>query len=109
MDNRRVIQFTIPLLSGIAIGILVAWGVEALLPARDAVSKFGTLLAVGAIFAAMLLKMRTGYNWPWEGSTEWDQARPILTKVYLRYFVGWIVVVLLLLVFFTLWQFPGFR
>jgi hypothetical protein len=56
---------------------------------------------------AIVVKARTGYNWPWQSEAEWAEARPI--RVYLRNFVLWVVVVLLLLAVFTLWQFPGLK
>ena len=62
-----------------------------------------------ALLVASLLKVRTGYNWPWEGPAEWAEPQRNTMKAAWRNLVLWLVIVLLLLAFFTLWQFPGFR
>jgi hypothetical protein len=109
MVNRRAIQWLIPLLYGVGLGITICWNVEIWLPDRDAVSKYVSLLGIAALLIATLLKSRTGYNWPWEGPAEWAEARETSMKAHLRNLVLWVVIVLLLLALFTLWQFPGFR
>ena len=109
MDNKRVIQWLIPLLYGVGVGILIAWGVEAWLPVRDAVSKYVSNVGIAALLIATLLKVRSGYNWPWEGPAEWAEPQRIRTKTVWRNLALWLIIVLLLLAFFTLWQFPGFR
>ena len=109
MDNKRVIQWLIPLLYGVGLGILIAWSAEAWLPVRDAVSKYVSNVGIAALLIATLLKVRSGYNWPWEGSAEWAEPQRIGTKAVWRNLVLWLIIVLLLLAFFTLWQFPGFR
>jgi hypothetical protein len=109
MDNKRVIQWLIPLLYGVGVGIIIAWSVEIWLPATDAVSKYVSLFGIAALLIATLLKSRTGYNWPWEGPAEWGEARQTSMEAHLRNLGGWVIIVLLLLALFTLWQFPGFR
>lgn len=97
MDNGRVTQWLIPFLYGVAVGIMVAWNAEVWLPARDAISKYVSLFGIAALFIAILLKYRTGYNWPWEGPTEWAEAGRASRKASL-----WLIIVLLLLALFTL-------
>jgi hypothetical protein len=109
MDNKRAMQWLIPLLYGAGIGIIVAWNAELWFPTYNAVSKYVSQLGIAALLVATLLKVRTGYNWPWEGSTEWAEPQRNTTKAAWRNLVLWLVIVLLLLAFFTLWQFPGFR
>jgi hypothetical protein len=109
VENRCVIQFAIPLLYGIALGTMLAIGLQYSLPVRDAVKEFGFLIVIPALLAAIALKKRTGYNWPWEGTAEWAESRPIPMTAWGRHFAAWIVIVLLLLGGFTLWQFPGFH
>jgi hypothetical protein len=109
MDNKRAMQWLIPLLFGISVGILIAWGAEAWLPVRDAVSKYVSQFGIAVLLIATLLKVRTGYNWPWEGSAEWAEPQQISMKAVRRNLVLWLIIVVLLLAFFTLWQFPGFR
>jgi small-conductance mechanosensitive channel len=49
------------------------------------------------------LTLRTGYSWPWEGPAE---SATVSSKVYLRYLVRRLVVVVLVLVvfiFFPAW------
>jgi hypothetical protein len=57
-----------------------------------------------ALLAAVLLKSRTGYHWPWEGSAEWDDAGEGSAKFNLRSFFVWVFVALFLLALFTLFQ-----
>jgi small-conductance mechanosensitive channel len=109
MDKKRVIQWLIPALFGIAIGILVAWTVEIWLPGRDAAAKYVSQFGIAALLIAILIKSRTGYNWPWEGATEWADAKATPYKAQLRNFALWVVIVIMLLALFTLWQFPGVR
>jgi Mn2+/Fe2+ NRAMP family transporter len=109
MSNRRIIQWLIPLLYGIAVGIFIAWGAEALLPARDVVAKYVSIFGTASLLVAVLLKSRTGYNWPWEGQAEWAEPNPAATNTYVRNLALWIVIVLLLLALFTLWQFAAYK
>jgi hypothetical protein len=109
MDNKRVMQWVIPLLYGVGVGIIVAWNAELWFPTHDAVAKYVSLLGIAALLVASLLKVRTGYNWPWEGPAEWAEPQRNTMKAAWRNLVLWLVIVLLLLAFFTLWQFPGFR
>jgi predicted membrane protein len=104
MDKKRVIQWVIPLLYGLAVGIIVAWTVEIWLPGQDAVAKYVSPFGIAAIFIAILLKLRTGYNWPWEGSTEWAEPQATSMKAHLRNFAIWVVIVLLVLAAFTMLQ-----
>ena len=83
---------------------MIAWNAEIWLPARDAVSKYVSLVGIATLFIAIVVKYRTGYNWPWEGPTEWAEARQTSTKAYLRNFALWVIIVLMLLALFTLWQ-----
>jgi hypothetical protein len=105
MPNRRLIQWLIPLLYGISVGIFIAWGAEAWLPARDVVAKYVSVCGIASLLVAVFLKSRTGYNWPWEGQAEWAEPNPAATNTYIRNLVLWIVIVLLLLAMFTVWQF----
>jgi len=101
MDKKRVIGWLIPVLYGFAIGIFVAWVVGNVGPGRDSVfESFGIM----ALLSATYLKLRTGYNWPWEGQTEWAQAQVIPAKTFLRNFWLWSAIVVALLVLFTLLQ-----
>jgi hypothetical protein len=109
MDNKRALRWLIPFLYGVSVGILIAWGAEAWLPVRDAVSKYVSQFGIAVLLIVTLLKVRTGYKWPWEGAAEWAEPQQIWTKAVWRNFVLWLILVLLLLAFFTLWQFPGFR
>jgi hypothetical protein len=108
MDNKRVVQWLIPLLYGVAIGIIMAWITEILIPGRDAASKYVSLLGILALLVATLVKSRTGYNWPWEGAAEWAEPGQTSIQFSWRKFALWTVVVLLLLTLFTYLQ-PGFR
>ncbi len=109
MDRKRVIQWLIPALFGIAVGILVAWVVEIWLPGRDAAAKYVSQLGIAVLLIAILIKSRTGYNWPWEGATEWADAKATPSKAHFRNFALWVVIVIMLLALFTFWQFPGVR
>jgi hypothetical protein len=109
MEKKRAIQWLVPALLGMSLGIIVAWIVEIWLPGPDAVAKYVSPFGIAACLTAILLKSRTGYNWPWEGSAEWAEAETTSVKFHLRNFAVWVVIVLVLLVLFTLWQFPGFR
>ena len=109
MDRKRVIQWLIPALFGIAVGILVAWVVEIWLPGRDAAAKYVSQLGIAVLLIAILIKSQTGYNWPWEGATEWADAKATPYKAHLRNFALWVVIVIMLLALFTFWQFPGVR
>jgi hypothetical protein len=109
VDKRRLIGWLIPVLFGIAIGIFVAWAGENLVPGRGAVSKYVfELFGITALLTAIFLKSHTGYNWPWEGQTEWAEAEAIPAKHYLRNFALWAVIVVVLLALFTLLQ-PRFN
>ena len=101
MEKKRVIGWLIPALYGFAVGILVAWMLENVGRGRDSVFQ---LFGIAALLIATYLKLRTGYNWPWEGQTEWAQAQVIPAKAYLRNFGVWVAIVLALLVLFTLVQ-----
>lgn len=101
MDKKRVIGWLVPALYGFAVGIFVAWIVENVGAGRDAVFE---LFGIIALLTASYLKLRTGYNWPWEGQTEWAEAQAIPAKTYLRNFGLWVAIVVVLLVLFTLLQ-----
>jgi hypothetical protein len=110
MDNRRMVQWLVPLLHGIAVGIILTWSLVLWLPGGgNALSKYAPIFALVAMFAALLIKSRTGYNWPWEGPAEWAQAPRTSAKTWLVNFALWVGIVFLLLALFTLWQFPGFK
>jgi hypothetical protein len=80
-----------------------------LVPGRGAVSKYVfESLGITALLIAIFLKSHTGYNWPWEGQTEWAEAEAIPAKRYLRNFALWAVIVVVLLALFTLLQ-PRFN
>src|ERR1700722_16298659 len=81
MDKKRVIGWLIPALYGFAVGTLVAWIAQNVGPGRDAVFE---LFGIMALLIATYLKLRTGYNWPWEGQTEWAKPQTIPAKTYLR-------------------------
>jgi hypothetical protein len=101
MDKKRVIGWLIPALYGFAVGILVAWIAQNVGPGRDAVFE---LFGIMALLIATYLKLRTGYNWPWEGQTEWAEPQAIPAKTYLRHFGLWVAIVVVLLVLLTLLQ-----
>lgn len=102
MEKKRLIGWLIPSLHGFAAGILVAWIVENVGAGRNVVFE---LFGITALLISIYLKSRTGYQWPWEGQTEWAEAEAISPKVYLRNFGLWLVFVIVLLVLFTLLQF----
>jgi hypothetical protein len=104
MMSRRYVQWFVPASLGLFVGMLVA-SITPKLPSIASMAAF--LFGIAVLEVAIIVKARTGYHWPWEGETEWAQARS--TKAYLRNFVLWLVVVLLLLALFTLWQFPGLK
>jgi len=104
MMSKRYVQWFIPVSFGLSVGMVVA-SITPKLPAIASISAF--LLGIVALEVALLVKMRTGYNWPWESEAEWGEIRS--TKTFLRNFALWLVVVVLLLALFTLWQFPGLR
>jgi hypothetical protein len=106
--SKRVVQWLIPLLYGVAVGIIIAWITEILIPGRDAASKYVSLFGILALLVAMLVKSRTGYNWPWEAAAEWAEPGQISIQFSWRKFALWTLVVLLLLALFTYLQ-PGFR
>jgi hypothetical protein len=107
-EHKRVVQWMIPLLYGIALGIIIAWIAEILIPSRDAVSKYVSLFAILALIVATLVKSRTGYNWLWETTAEWAEPGQTSIQAYWRNFALWAAIVLLLLALFTFLQ-PGFR
>jgi hypothetical protein len=105
MDKKRLIGWLIPTLFGFAVGILFAWMAENVGHARNAAFE---IFGPTAVLIAVFLKLRTGYNWPWEGETEWGEAQAISTKGHLRNFGLWCAIVIVLLVLFTLFQLgPG--
>ena len=104
MMSRRYVQWFVPASLGLCVGMLVA-SITPKLPSIASMAAF--LFGIAVLEVAIIVKARTGYHWPWEGETEWAQARS--AKGYLRNFVLWLVVVLLLLALFTLWQFPGLK
>jgi hypothetical protein len=77
-------------LAGVGFGLAIAWMLEAFLVGRGVVSIYLGPLAIVAVFASLLAR---GFS---------------LDKAFMRNFVLWIVVVLLLVALFTFWQ-PGFR
>jgi hypothetical protein len=105
MDRKRAIQWLIPLLYGVSIGLMVAGTIENGF-GRDGVLRFVFPVGIAAILAATFLKSQTGYNWPWEGPAEWTEGEATSTKTLLRYLALWMVIVFLLLVTFTLLQRP---
>lgn len=104
MISKRYVQWFVPTSLGLFVGMLVA-SVTPKLPAIASISAF--LLGIAVLEVALIVKARTGYNWPWEGEAEWTEARS--TKAYLRYLVLSLIVVVLLLALFALWQFPGLK
>lgn len=104
MMSRRYVQWFIPASLGLFVGMLVA-SITPKLPSIASVSAF--LFGIAVLEVGIIVKARTGYNWPWEGEAEWTETQPI--RAYLRNFVLWLIVVLLLLALFTLWQFPGLK
>ena len=105
--NRRVIQWLVPFLYGLGLGIFIAWTVGIWLPFRGGVA-YLSFFAVALVLLATFIRVYTGYRWPWEGPGEWSDTPEIATRQFVRNFVVWIVVVIVLLVIFTLRQ-PGFR
>jgi hypothetical protein len=101
MISKRYVQWFVPTSLGLFVGMLVA-SITPKLPSIASTSAF--LLGIAALEVALIVKARTGYNWPWEGEAEWTEARS--TKAYLRNLALWLIVVVLLLALFTLWQFP---
>jgi hypothetical protein len=63
VGNKRLMQWLIPLLSGIAIGTTIAWTVEALVLGRGVVGTYLAPFGIVALLAAVLLKSRVGYYW----------------------------------------------
>jgi hypothetical protein len=104
MNMKRAIQWLIPLLYGISLGAGGAWIVELLLPGRDAAATYASPFAIAAILVAVFLKLKTGYNWPWEGLAEWSEPAPMKGRTIALWLVIWLVIVLLLLAVFTLRQ-----
>jgi hypothetical protein len=104
MISKRYVQWFVPTSLGLFVGMLVA-PITPKLPSIASTSAF--LLGIAALEVALIVKVGTGYNWPWEGEAEWTKAR--LTKAYLRNLALWVIVVVLLLALFTLWQFPGLK
>ena len=111
MDKRRLIQWLIPFLYGVGVAMVVAWILELWLPGRDTAAKYASPFGIVALGAALLIKIRSGYNWPWEGSAEWSSSQEGWTKSFLSKFTLWGLVVLLLLALFTFLQptGPGMR
>jgi hypothetical protein len=99
MLSRRYVQWFVPASLGLFIGMFVA-SITPKLPSLATTSAF--LFGIAVFEVAIIVKARTGYNRPWEGETEWAQARS--TKAYPRNFVLWLILVLLLLALFTFWQ-----
>jgi hypothetical protein len=85
--NKRLMQWLIPLLHGIGLGIIIAWIVEIWVPGRGVVGTYVAPFGIMTFLAAVLLKARVGYHWPWEGSAEWDEAGEESTKINLRRFL----------------------
>jgi glucose-6-phosphate-specific signal transduction histidine kinase len=106
MDRKRLIQWLIPFLFGMGIGILILWNVDLWLPhdaiARTAAELFGT----AALLVAVLVQVRTGYKWPWEGGAEWfdRQVAAVGFRRYMLWLIVWIIIVLLLIALFTFLQ-----
>jgi hypothetical protein len=66
MAYGGLMQWLIPFLFGIAIGMIFVWNVEVWVTGRGVVSNYLAPFGIGALLAAVLPKKRTGYNWPWQ-------------------------------------------
>ncbi len=110
MDKRRLIQWLIPLLYGVGVAIIVVRMLQLLLPGRDAVT-YAFFFGIAALGAAMIIKIRSGYNWPWESPAEWSSPQDGRRESFLRNFTLWGVVVLILFALLTFLQptGPGMR
>jgi hypothetical protein len=108
--KRRLIQWLIPLLYGVGVSVVVVRMLELLLRGRDAVA-YAFFFGIGALGTALIIKIRRGYNWPWESPAELSSPQERRSKSSLRDFTLWGVVVLVLFALFTFLQptGPGLR